>query len=120
MGMSILRPTMSSDINMVDPPICLLFFLGDEYSGTSYSTRLFNDAEKDYGCEWHCVCDKLVQSCPTLCDPTIAHPPLLSLRFSRQEYWSGLPCSPPEGIPDPGIKPASLTSPALSGRFSTI
>ena len=27
--------------------------------------------------------------------------------FSRQEYWSGLPCPPPEDLPDPGIKPAS-------------
>ena len=110
---------MSSDINMVDPPICFLFFLGDEYSGTSYSTRLFNDAEKVYGSEWHCVCAKLVQSCPTLYDPTVAHQLLLSLGFSRQEYWSRLPCSPPEDIPDLGIKPASLTSPALSGRFFT-
>ena len=28
--------------------------------------------------------------------------------FSRQEYWSGLPCPPPEDLPDPGIEPASL------------
>ena len=27
--------------------------------------------------------------------------------FSRQEYWSGLPCSPPRAVPDPGIKPRS-------------
>ena len=37
----------------------------------------------------------------------------LSLGFSRQEYWSGLPCPPPGGLPDPGIKPVSLASPAL-------
>ena len=36
--------------------------------------------------------------------------------FSRQEYWSGLPCSPPEDLPDPGMEPAS---PALAGRFFT-
>ena len=36
--------------------------------------------------------------------------------FSKQEYWSGLPC-PPGGRPDPGIKPASLMSPALTARF---
>ena len=30
--------------------------------------------------------------------------------FSRQEYWSGLPCCPPGEHPDPGIEPASLTS----------
>ena len=32
---------------------------------------------------------------------------LLSLGFSRQEYWSGLPCPLPEGLPHPGIKPRS-------------
>ena len=39
--------------------------------------------------------------------------------FSRQEYWSGLPCPPPGDLPGPGIEPASLTSPALAGRFFT-
>ena len=39
--------------------------------------------------------------------------------FSSQEYWSGLPCPPPRDLPDPGIKPASLTSPVLAGRFFT-
>ena len=43
----------------------------------------------------------------------------LSVRFSRQEYWSGLPCSPPGDLPNPGIKPTSLTSPALAGGFFT-
>ena len=37
--------------------------------------------------------------------------------FSRQEYWSGLPCPPAGDIPDPGIEPVSLMSPALAGRF---
>ena len=36
-----------------------------------------------------------------------------------QEYWSGLPCPPPRHLPDPGMKPASLTSPALVGGFFT-
>ena len=31
----------------------------------------------------------------------------LSMGFSRQEYWSGLPCPPPEYLSDPGIKPGS-------------
>ena len=39
--------------------------------------------------------------------------------FSRQEYWSGLPCPPPGDLPNPGIKPTSLMSPALAGRFFT-
>ena len=41
----------------------------------------------------------------------------LSMAFSRQEYWSGLPCPPPADLPDPGIE--HLMSPALAGRFFT-
>ena len=40
-----------------------------------------------------------------------------SMGFSRQEYWSGLPCSSPRDPPDPGIKPESLASPAWAGGF---
>ena len=50
---------------------------------------------------------------------TVAHQPPLSIRFSRQEYWSGLPCPPPEDLPDPGIESTSLLSPALAGGFFT-
>ena len=39
--------------------------------------------------------------------------------FSRQEYWSGLPCPPPGNLPDPGIEPLSPVSPALAGGFFT-
>ena len=40
-------------------------------------------------------------------------------QFFRQEYWSGLLCSPPGDLPDLGIKPTSLKSPALTGKFFT-
>ena len=43
----------------------------------------------------------------------------LSIGFSRQEYWSGLPFPSPGGLPDPGIEPVSLASPALAGEFFT-
>ena len=43
----------------------------------------------------------------------------LSMGCSRQEYWSGLPFPPPGNLPNPGIKPASLVSPALASRFFT-
>ena len=44
----------------------------------------------------------------------------LNMEFSRQEYWSGLPFPSPGDLPDPEIKVASLTSPALAGEFFTI
>ena len=46
-------------------------------------------------------------------------PPLLLMEFSKQEYWSGVPFPPPGDLPDPGIKPISLMSPALASRFFT-
>ena len=53
----------------------------------------------------------VVQSCPALCEPTdCSCQAPLPMGLSRQEYWSGLPCPPPGGLPDPGIEP---TSPAL-------
>ena len=45
---------------------------------------------------------------------TVAHQVPLSMGFSRQEYWSGLPLPSPGDLPNPGIKPAS---PSLAGRF---
>ena len=48
---------------------------------------------------------------------TAVHQPSLSMGFSRQEYWSGLPFPSPGDLPDTGIKPASLLSPALTGKF---
>ena len=50
---------------------------------------------------------------------TVTCQPPLSMGFSRHEYWSGLPCPPPEDLPDPRIKPKSLLSPALAGGFFT-
>ena len=47
--------------------------------------------------------------------PCTRQPPL-SMEFSRQEYWSGLPFPSPRDLLDPGFK---LTSPALAGRFFT-
>ena len=48
---------------------------------------------------------------------TAARQAPLSTGLSRQEDWSGLPCPPPGGFPDPGVKPRSLASPALAGGF---
>ena len=66
---------------------------------------------------------KLLQSRPTsvMFDSvtlwTVACPAPLSMGLPRQEHWSGLPCPPPGDLPNPGIEPASLRSPALAGGF---
>ena len=61
-----------------------------------------------------CVCTLyyggglVTKSCPTIATPwTVAHQAPLSIGFSRQEYWSGLPFLSPGNLPDPGIEPAS-------------
>ena len=56
---------------------------------------------------------KSPQSCLTVCnamDHSYQAP--LSMEFSRQKYWSELPCPPPGDLPSPGIEPVPLKSPA--------
>ena len=48
---------------------------------------------------------------------TVAHQDLLSMGFSRQEYWSGLPFPTPGDLSEPGTESVSLVSPALAGGF---
>ena len=62
-----------------------------------------------------CLCSVVFDSATPW---TIAHQAPLFMEFSRQEYWSGLPF-PPGDLPDPGIEPMSLVSPALAGGFFT-
>ena len=50
----------------------------------------------------------VTQLCLTLCDPMdYSPPPPLSTKFSRQDYWRGLPFPPPGDLPDPGMEPKS-------------
>jgi len=49
----------------------------------------------------YCVC-VCAQSCPILCDPIDCSQAPLSMEFSRQEYWSGLPCPIPGDLPNSG------------------
>ena len=63
------------------------------------------------------VCS-VVQSCPTLCDPVACSPPgscVHSIFQARILGWVAIP--PPGDLPDPGIEPPSLESPALAGDF---
>ena len=51
---------------------------------------------------------------------TVTYQALLSMGFSRQEYWSGLPFPSPGDLPDPEIEPMSVLFPTLAGGFFTI
>ena len=93
-------------------------------SGAS-ATRLIEGAKMALSHREHSACIhshthvKLLQLCLTLCNTMDSCQAPLSMRFSRQECWSGLACPPSGDLPDPGIKPESLTSPALADRFFT-
>ena len=66
------------------------------------------------------LCAKSLSSVWFFVNPwTVASRAPLSLGFSRQEYWSGLPCPPLRDLPNPGIKLVSLMSPPLTARFFT-
>ena len=77
-------------------------------------TLQFNLLEKQStgsGCASVLSCFSQVQLFATLW--TIVPQALLPMGFSRQEYWSGLPCPPPGDLPNPGTEPESPVSPAL-------
>ena len=63
------------------------------------------------------ACMLMSDSLPTLW--TVAHQATPSMRFSRQEYWSGLPFLPPGDLHDLRTEPTSPVAPALAGRFFT-
>ena len=69
-----------------------------------------------------CMRAKSLQSCLTLCNPMDCSPQApLSMGFSRQKYWSGLPLPSPGDLPDPGVKPSSPLSAAVAGTlFSSV
>ena len=71
-------------------------------------------------CVCVCVCIQLLSHVRLFVTPwTVAHQAALSLAFSRQEYWNGLPCPPPGDLTDLGMTFMPLLSPALAGRFFT-
>ena len=76
----------------------------------------------DVSIQWNPACThaKSLQSCPTLCNAMDCNPPGSSVHGilqARMLEWVAMPSS--RGLPNPGIKPTSLTSPALAGRFFT-
>ena len=71
------------------------------------------------GCQRQCALCSLSRVWHFAIPWIVAHQAPLSMRFSQQEYWSGVPCPPPRDYPNPGIKSASLMSPALPGMLFT-
>ena len=71
--------------------------------------------------EWwrQCVCWSLSRVQLFATPWTVGHQAPLFMEFSRQEYWSGWPSPLPGDLPNPGIEPTSLTSPALAAGFFT-
>ena len=67
-----------------------------------------------------CVCTHLLSCIWFFAIPwTVAHQTPLSVEFSREEYWSRLPCPPPRPLPNAGTEPTSLASPVLACGFLT-
>ena len=75
------------------------------------------NASKDYLHAYMLSCFSHVHLFATLW--TVVSQAPQSMGFSKQEYWRGLPCPPAGDLPNPGIEHASLTPPALAGRFFT-
>ena len=66
------------------------------------------------------MCAQLLSHVQLFANPgTVAHQAPLSMEFSRQECWNGLPFPTPGDLLNPGIKLMSLASPALASRYFT-
>ena len=104
-------------------PTCLLYYL-PSYSPTHYlpnhmvPQRCSAEFKEEHDEVVVPCCARFIRVWLFATVKTIAHQ-ALSMGLSRQEYGNGLPCPPPGDLPNPGIEPMSLTSPALAGRFFT-
>ena len=81
---------------------------------------MFSGFGIDIGFHCVCVCVCVLSYSDSLQCYELYTPAPLSMRFSRQEYWSELPFPSAGDLPDPGVKLVSLASSALVGRFFTI
>ena len=92
------------------------------YPGEHHSVEIGHVVVQLYsGCVCVCVCAQSLSCVRLLAVPwTVAHLGLLSMEFSRQEHWCRLPFPTPRDLPDPGIKPEALTSPALAGALAPL
>ena len=111
------RVVPHSVLSWINPLFLLAFILSPSKAKTAYPyyTRILKILKIS-----PCMHAKLLSRVHLFATPgTVACQVPLSMRFSRQEYWSGLSCPPPGDLPDPGIEPVSLMFYALAGRFFT-
>ena len=93
--------------------LCVVFFLSFPLPLVlKWSSTTDDDNGNNSFNDGLCACLLSCFSCVSLfATPwTVTHKATLSRGFSRQEYWSGLPCPPPGDLPNPGIEPESLVS----------
>ena len=95
-----------SSYNWVPPKFSFVWVTAAAQSCYSFST-----SASPKGLSWGLplCCARSLQSCPTLRDPMDYSQAPLSMGFSRQEYWSGLPCPPPGDLPNHILYPARHT-----------
>ena len=100
--------------------LCLSAWVSLSLGPASFSSlRVYNPLQDLVLLGLVCVC-LVIQSCTTLCNSwTVARQAPLSMEFSRQEYWSGLPLPPLGDLLNPGIKPESLAFHTLACGFLT-
>ena len=103
-----------------------LFKFHTVHNNTNYTLSFLSpDHIRICVCVCVCVCAHArsgTGSCPTLfcaMNCSLAEHILMFMEFSRQEHWSELPFPKQGDLPDPGVEPATLASPALAGRFFT-
>ena len=92
---------------------------GQSFSKTHFTESMITDAKCLAQCVCVCVLTRFSRVWLFVIPWTVDHQAPLSMGFSRQEYWSGLPYPPQGDLPNPGIEPASLMSPTLADRFFT-
>ena len=110
--------SMERQDGLVDPELCFVFFFPSRQVRWKYNERSWKlPLERHVMDNEVCMHAQPLTCVQLFATPwTVAHQAPLSIRFSRQEYWSGCPCPPSGDLPNPGIKSKSL---ALASRCFT-
>ena len=106
--LSLLTPTVAWSCKYLGEFSANIFRLSRVLTGKAQADNLVAEKWLEAGIREYCCC-LVTKSCPTLLGTpwTVAHQAPLSMEFSGQGYWSGLPFPSQGNLPDPGIKPAS-------------